>query len=207
MRKDIFLWAILVLFISQWSIFSAVCRADSKKVLMVIAAGDFRDEEFKIPFESLKKEGYQVVVASTILGPVSGMLGETVTPDILLETARPSDYDAVIFVGGIGAQSLWNDVNAKELAKSMYKDGKIVTAICLAPVILANAGILQGKKATVWMSEGNRLALKGATYTGKPVEIDDNIITADGPSNAGKFADAVIRKLGESNKAQTYGTK
>ncbi|MBL7131463.1 MAG: DJ-1/PfpI family protein [Candidatus Omnitrophica bacterium] len=195
MNRKIILWVILVLSISQWFNLNTNCNADSKKVLMVIANKDFRDEEFKFPFAALKREGYDVVIASSMLSSAKGMLGMSVVPDILLATARPLDYDAVIFVGGIGAQIFWDDVNAHQLAKNMYEDNKIVAAICIAPVILANAGILEGKKATVWKSESHRLEFQGASYTGRSVEVDGNIITADGPLSAEEFAQAIIKKL------------
>ncbi|MFC1646524.1 DJ-1/PfpI family protein [Candidatus Omnitrophota bacterium] len=193
MRKKIILLAVLFLFVGL----NTNCSADSKKVLMVIPNNGFRDEEFKIPFAALKQEGFEVVVASSALSPAKGMLGLSVEPDILLTTARAFDYDAIIFVGGIGAQEFWDDINAHELAKNMHRDDKIVSAICIAPVILANAGILDGKEATVWSSESHRLESKGARYTGKPVEIDGNIITADGPQSSEEFVQAIIKKLGD----------
>lgn len=66
-----------------------------------------------------------------------------------------------------------------------------MSAICLAPVTLANAGLLEGKRATVYPSAKSFLKWKGATYTGNPVEVDGNIVTANGPEVAEEFAQAV----------------
>jgi protease I len=197
MLRIVFFLAITFFVFVQWFNSDMHSYAGSKKILMVIASNDFRDEEFSVPFAALKKEGFDIVVASSKLGPAKGMLGMSVDTDILLSSAKHSDYDAVVFVGGSGAQVFWDDVIAHDLARSMNKENKIVAAICIAPVILANAGILEGKKATVWKSESNTLESKGVKYTGKPVEVDANIITADGPSSAQDFAQAIINKLKE----------
>lgn len=197
MRNKLFLSFVLVLLILQISNLTMDCKADSKRVLMVVASKDFRDEEFRYPFEALINEGFEVVIASTVLGSATGMLGMSIDIHMLLTAARSQDYDAVIFVGGLGAQEFWDDVAAHKLAQDMHREGKLVSAICIAPVILANAGVLNGKKATVWRSESHRLEFQGARYTGKSVEVDGNIITADGPSSAQEFSEKIVSKLKE----------
>ncbi|GAJ17159.1 unnamed protein product, partial [marine sediment metagenome] len=69
------------------------------------------------------------------------------------------------------------------------------SAICIAPVTLANAGILDKKKATVFRSEVKAIKRKGAIYTGKVVEVDGNIITAEGPQAAEEFGKTIINLL------------
>jgi len=197
MKKIFLMFSVLPLCMLHFFSFNANSSADSKKVLMIVASNGFRDEEFKVPLDMLTSKGYEVVVASSSLGTAKGMLGMSVEVDISVTAARPSDYEAIIFVGGVGAQAFWDDVNAQELAKSMNRDDKLVAAICIAPVTLANAGILEGKNATVWKSESHRLESKGVNYTGKSVEVDGNIITGDGPSSAEEFAQEVIKKLEE----------
>jgi len=167
-----------------------------KKVVMVIASRDFRDEELLKPKKIIEDAGGEVVVASSSLKTARGMKGATFKPEVLLKDVKPEDFDAVLFVGGSGASEYWNDAAAHSLAKAAAKNGKLVCAICIAPVTLANAGLLDGKKATVWKSEANAIKKKGATYTGAAVEIDGNIITADGPESSTKFGRAVVRALG-----------
>jgi len=67
--------------------------------------------------------------------------------------------------------------------------------LCLSPVILANAGILKGKKATCWFSVARMIKKKGAIYTGKKVEIDGLIITGNGPSAAKEFGEKYLKLL------------
>lgn len=166
-----------------------------QKALMIIASDGFRDEELLIPKNMLQTNRVRVVVASSSLSPARGMIGTVIKPDILLSEVKPEDYDAVIFVGGIGAQEFWNDPLAHNIARQAKDAGKIVGAICLAPVILAKAGILEGKKATVWAGAAQELKACKVNYTASDLEIEANIITANGPEAADKFAEAIVKAL------------
>jgi protease I len=173
-----------------------VLNLAEKRVLMVIAPQNFRDEEFEEPRRILQEAGASVTVASA-RATAKGMFGTTVRPDLTLDKVRVDDYDAVIFVGGSGAATYFEDERALAIAKDAAKKGKKVGAICIAPVILANAGLLEGKRATVWDGDfARRLKEKGAKYTGKPVEVDGNIITANGPAAAKEFGKVIARELG-----------
>ena len=168
---------------------------DGKKVLMIIARENFRDEEYEKPRQILQNQGASVTVASTSTDPAKGMLGATVQPDVLLRDVNPADWDAVVFVGGSGASEYWNNPIAHQVAKSACGANKVVGAICIAPVTLAKAGLLRGKKATVFSSQASQLKARGASYTGKDVERDGNLITADGPASAAKFGNALVAAL------------
>jgi protease I len=170
-------------------------RVDGKVVVMVIAQKDFRDEELLVPSEMLRAHGAKVLVASTTTQSVKGMLGATVKPDLLIKDVDPKKVDAIVLVGGVGASQYWNDKLVHSLLVRAHKLGKVIGAICIAPVTLANAGLLKGRKATVWASEKARIETKGATYTGADVEVDDNIVTANGPNAAKAFGEALLRLL------------
>ncbi|MBI4778496.1 DJ-1/PfpI family protein [Candidatus Desantisbacteria bacterium] len=168
-----------------------------KKVLFVIASNNFRDEEFFEPKQVVETRGGVVTIASSSLNISKGVRGAAVKPDILLNKAKAADYDAIVFVGGAGSSEYWNDPAAHQLAKETAALGKVVGAICIAPVTLANAGLLNGKKATVFPSEIERLKAKGAVYTGAGVEIDGKIITGNGPQSATLFGEAIVAALQE----------
>ena len=168
----------------------------NKKVLMVIAPDNFRDEEYREPRRILESKGCAVTVASTSTKPAKGMLGALVTPDTTLDKVKAADYDAVIFVGGYGAERLFGDRHAHALAADTVKGGKTLGAICVSPTILANAGLLRGKRATVWPDQSKALIAGGANYTGAPVEQDGKVITADGPASAVTFGETIARALG-----------
>ncbi len=166
-----------------------------KKVLMLIASNQFRDEEYQKPRAILEAAGAKVIVACSSLKEATGMLGLKVTPDILLQEARMSDYDAVIFVGGMGAMEYWENPTAQALAQSSFQSGKPTAAICLAPMTLANAGLLKGKRATIWKDAVTDFKTKGVLYTGKPVEKDGQLITGSGPAAAEEFGAALVEAL------------
>ena len=168
-----------------------------KRVVMIIAPQEFRDEELIEPQEVLYDRGAEVKVASKSLETAKGMLGAQVKPDMLVSDVKPANWDAIILVGGGGSSVYWNDSLVHSMLKEAVKQDKIVGAICIAPVTLANAGILSGKKATVYSSETQKLKDKGAECTGNDVERDGNLITASGPKAAKGFGEAIAGALAE----------
>lgn len=165
------------------------------KALIVIAQKDFRDEEFFEPKEILEENGIEVKTASRDLAMAYGKMGGEFMPDLKLRDAKPEDFDAVIFVGGIGAEMYLDDPVAHKIIKEFYEAGKVVAAICFAPLILAHAGILNGKRATMWGGGKDDLETNGAFYTGNPVEVDGNIITGSGPAAAKEFGEKIVSFL------------
>ena len=167
----------------------------AKRVLFMPASKDFRDEEYFQPKKILEDSGVLTTTASTILGELTGMLGSTARSTINIADTKVEDYDAVVFVGGIGAEKLFHDHFAIEIAKNSLKNNKILAAICIAPMILANSGVLKGKKATISSYLSKELASKGAIYTNSPVEADGIIITASGPRSSDIFAKTILKLL------------
>jgi protease I len=165
------------------------------KVLMVIAQNGFRDEEFFEPRDVLIKAGIEVKVASEEVGMARGKLGGTVMPDLTIGGAEVDDFAAVIFVGGQGTVVYLDDPAAHKLAKDFFAAGKIVAAICMAPSILANAGLLRGKRATCTPGEVENLKAHGVNFQDAAVVVDDKIITACGPEAARQFGEKIVELL------------
>ncbi|MDD5131879.1 MAG: DJ-1/PfpI family protein [bacterium] len=166
-----------------------------KKVLMVIAHEIFRDEEYLQPKEIFESAGIKVITASSSLDPATGKLGSTVEPDILLRDSRAEDYAAVIFVGGSGSRDYFNDPDALALARRAKEQNKILASICSATGILAQAGVITGKKVTSFPAEAEMIEKNGAHYTGKDIEIDGCLVTANGPAAAAAFGQAIRKML------------
>jgi len=167
------------------------------KILMIVAHQNFRDEEYQRPRQLLEAQGATVVVASSSMEPARGMLGLEIRPNLLLKDVAVQDYAAIVYVGGTGASQYWDDPMAHAIARQAIEQGKVLAAICLAPATLARAGVLQGKRATVFASARGELEAGGAVYTGQLVERDGLIITANGPDAAEAFAEEIIRILSE----------
>ena len=166
-----------------------------KKILMVIAQTNFRDEEFLGPKEVFEKNGFQVTVASKGVSEALGVLGARVKVDLDVSQVKVADYDGLVFVGGPGASVYFNDQAALSLAKAAVGQEKVVGAICIAPSILANAGVLTAKKATAFSSEEENLREKEAEYTGEAVTVDGKIVTANGPGAAREFGEKIVDLL------------
>ena len=175
-----------------------VAKLSGKRVLLVIAPEQFRDEELLKPKEVFLSEGASVTIAACRLGEAKGMFGTTIKPDLLLSDVKYEDYDACVVVGGMGSPAhLWADSKLHTILQSLYKSNKVVAAICLSGAVLAKAGVLKGKKATVWAMPESLAALAegGANYVKEHVVRDGLVVTADGPEAAGKFAQSVVEAI------------
>lgn len=160
-------------------------------VLMIIAPEGFRDEELFLTQEELEKAGHKIVIASLVKGVCRGSRGRDATATLTLTEIKGEHYEAVVFVGGGGSKIYFTNRDALRIAQEMSEQGKVVAAICVAPVILANAGLLKGKNATVFGSEVKAIQGKGAKYTGAEVAVDANIVTGDGPKSARLFGQKI----------------
>lgn len=170
-------------------------KIEGKKVAMIIAPNNFRDEELFVPKEILEKSGAKVFVVSKDVSEARGMLGGRAKVEIDLKDLNVDDFDAIVFVGGTGASIYFDDKKALEIAKRAFEKNKVLAAICIAPSILANAGVLEGKRATAFPSEEENLKEKGAIYTDEDVTVDGKIVTAKGPFAAEKFGREIARLL------------
>jgi len=105
-----------------------------------------------------------------------------------------SQYNGIIIVGGGGApEYLWNNRSLLDLLRKFDRQGSIVSAICLAPAVLGQAGVLKDKKATVWNDDQaiEEIRKGGGIFTSSPVVVDGRIITANGPTAAAAFGEKV----------------
>ena len=170
-------------------------QLEGKRLLALIPKKNFQDSELEKIKLLVEELGGEIKVASSSLDESTGMMGEVVKPDELIENVKVDDYDAVIFIGGVGASEFWHDPRAHAIAVAAVKKNKLLGAICIAPVILAEAGVLKGIKATVFESEKEQLTAAGAVYTDNPIEIDHKIITCNNPVHAEEFAKQIIKAM------------
>lgn len=167
-------------------------------VVMVIAPQNFRDEELLVPKQVLEEAGFGTVVASTRMGEARGMLGATVSVEAVLDDIDPTQYEGMVIVGGSGSREhLWENTRLHQLAREFHSMDKTVGAICLSPVVLARAGLLDGRRATVFADAEaiSELEKGGASYVQKPVVVSRGVITAEGPKAAREFGAELVRSL------------
>jgi protease I len=168
-----------------------------RRVLYIIAQQDFRDEELFIPKKLLEDNKVEVVVASLSTKPAVSKLGKQVNPDIAIKDVDTDDYDMFIMAGGPGALELGVYDEVRDLFIEVREKDLPFGAICIAPKVLADFGVLEDKRATVFTDDDAIESLKdgGATYTGTDVEIDGQVVTANGPLAADKFGRAILEIL------------
>ncbi|MFC1454508.1 DJ-1/PfpI family protein [Candidatus Undinarchaeota archaeon] len=172
-----------------------------KKVLMVLAPSNYRPAELYEPKNILGAYGASVVVASKKSGAIAGMPvdnleWQSATADLRISDVNLSDYDAIIFIGGSGVRDVWDDSEYINLAKAAADTGMLICAICIAPMILANANLLTGKEATIHNSEVQTFLARNVAYVDVGVVETGNIITAAGPHVASEFGERIAEKLG-----------
>jgi 4-methyl-5(b-hydroxyethyl)-thiazole monophosphate biosynthesis len=165
------------------------------KVYVFLADG-FEDVEALIPVDVLRRGGVEVLTVST--NPdvmVESAHGVSICADIMFDEANYSDADLLMLPGGMpGASNLFAHEGVCEAVKAQFAAGKKVSAICAAPaVVLAQLGILDGKKATCY--PGFEKMLTKAEYTGDLVTVDGNITTAEGPAAAFPYAYELLAQL------------
>ncbi len=144
----------------------------------------------------LRRAGIDVVTAGLNDQLVRASRGVRIMPDTNLDEALTRDYDMVVLPGGLpGADNLNEDPRVKELLKKMANSERFTAAICAAPKVLANAGLLRGKKATAYPGSLDSVNHQAQLVSGDAVVRDGKVITSRGPGTAMDFALALIEAL------------
>ncbi|MBW2965667.1 DJ-1/PfpI family protein [Candidatus Woesearchaeota archaeon] len=198
LRKIVFLLIMLLI---------AGCSVEKEKVgvkkmgeiLVIVAQKDFQPVEYGDTKAELEKAGYDIDVASIKTDVAVGADNSEVKPDVAVKDADLSKYKAIVLIGGPGAHKLGEYDEVLDLIKEADKQGKVAAAICIAPTILAKAGVLEGRKATVWNGDGKQgdvLTSAGAEFIDESVVQDGKIVTANGPAAAKDFGKKIVEVLG-----------
>ena len=175
-----------------------------KKAAIIIASKNFRDEEYFVTKEVLEKRGIQVKTVCDRVKAI-GKFGGEAEADILINDLNTDEFDAIIFAGGSGAiELLDNEMTYLAIRKAMIMK-KIIAAICIAPTILAKAGILAGKKATVWSTDMDKSAIRiiqlnDGIYERASIVVDENIITGENAEYAQEFGETIANELTKGQK-------
>lgn len=157
-------------------------------VLVPLARG-FEDLEATTIVDILRRAGVEVVTAGLEPGLVEGSRGMRVQPDVHLDDVMGREFDMIALPGGLpGAEHLKNDVRVQSLLKRMSAAGKYTAAICAAPMALAEAGLLNGHRATSYPGVLEGLELPGCTCLPDAVVVDGRVVTSRGPGTAMDFA-------------------
>ena len=170
------------------------------KLLVPLAPG-FEEIEALAVVDILRRAGADVVLAGTVPGPIEGRNRIKVVPDAALDAVDAASFDMVMLPGGaVGTQNLKKDPRVIKLVREMNEKGRLVTAICAAPTVLSEAGVITGRKVT--SHPGVRGELKASKVSDERVVVDGNIITSQGPGTAVEFAFKLVEVLFGANKVE-----
>jgi protein deglycase len=176
------------------------------QVLVPLAQGCEELEAITI-IDLLRRAEIEVTVAGLDSENITASRGVKLIPDTDLESALKRDYDMIVLPGGLpGADHLENDERLKIALKKMEKDDKYIAAICAAPKVLANAGVLTGKTATCYPGFLDDSGLSGITLSEQAVVRDGKVITSRGPGTAMDFALELIEVLSGKETRNTVET-
>ena len=158
-----------------------------------IAQENFHDDIFSAITNRLLNEGATLTVVSYEKGSAVGMENMVVEEVVPLKNVKPEDYNGLVIVGGHGIWQTWDNAELQQLVIKFNESGKLIAAIDSAPGVLAGAGILDQRYATIWEYYSVRLMDFGAYYVNdKKVVVDGNIITAADATALIEFIKTVI---------------
>jgi 4-methyl-5(b-hydroxyethyl)-thiazole monophosphate biosynthesis len=163
-----------------------------KRVLCLLFPG-FEEIETIAPIDLLRRAGVEVVVAS-VMGDklVTGRCRVTVQADVALAEVADQPFDLLLIPGGPGVKALRADGRAAKMAKQYAQAGREVAAICAAPTVLADAGLLAGKRFTSHAGVMDELP---QSLVHERVVEDGNLTTSRGAATAVDFGLALVRRL------------
>jgi protein deglycase len=164
-------------------------------VLIPLAPG-FEDLEAVTLTDLLRRADIEVVVAGLQRGLIEGSRGIRIEPDAYLDDVMAREFDLIALPGGLpGAEHLRDDARVQALLKKMAAAGRYTSAICAAPMALAQAGLLAGKQATAYPGVFNALQLSDTQTCADAVVVDGKVVTSRGPGTAMDFALTLIELL------------
>lgn len=174
----------------------------TNKVLILLADG-FEELEFVAPFDILSRGNVAVVTASIHeTTAVESARRLQVTADLLLADVCVSDYTMLILPGGgVGTQNLCKNGAVLQLVREFNSQGKIIGAICAAPMVLAAAGVIQNSKVTSFPSTEPDVAPYCKTYSHDQVVVDGKMITSRAAGTAAAFGFALLAQLEGDDRA------
>lgn len=169
------------------------------KPILFIVAPEFEEIELTAPIDILRRLDIPVVTAGLTGRSAVGAHGIPVTAEMLMVDANPADYDGIVLPGGPASWTLRDTPDVLSLVRTMYAEGKLVGAICAAPIALEAAGVIAGRRVTCYPAVKGDLK-SAAEVLDTPAATDGNIVTGRGPGAALEFGFALADYLGCADK-------
>ncbi|MHA6344582.1 type 1 glutamine amidotransferase domain-containing protein [Roseivivax sp. CAU 1761] len=176
-------------------------RIDDAKIL-ILATNAFEQSELEGPRDQLRAKGAEVHVVSLDGQKIKGWDGDDwgreVEVDHGLDAVKADDYTALVLPGGqINPDLLRVEDKVLDLVRAFHNSGKTIAAICHAPWVLIEAGILKGREATSYHSIKTDVSNAGATWVDREVVADNGIVTSRNPGDIEAFVSKIVEEIEE----------
>jgi len=183
----------------------------SGKKIAILAADGFEEVELTKPKKALEDAGAKTTVVSIKPGKIQGMnhadKGDTVAVDQTLGDAEPQDFDALMIPGGLmNPDTLRSNDEALEFVRHFFREGKPVAAICHAPWVLIDAGVIRGRTMTSWPAIKTDVRNAGANWVDREIVVDNGLVTSRKPDDIPAFNEKMIEEFCEGRHHGTSGT-
>ena len=186
-----------------------MAKLDGKRVAVLVADG-FEQVEMTEPRAALDNEGAETQIVSPAGKQVQGMnhanKGDKFDVDVPLEEARPEEFDALLIPGGLmNPDELRSNTDALEFVRHFFREGKPVAAICHAPWVLIDAGVVRGRKLTSWERIQTDVKNAGGNWVNEEVVVDNGLVTSRKPDDIPAFNRKMIEEFceGKYHKQRT----
>jgi protease I len=180
-------------------------KLEGKKVAILVADG-FEQVEMTDPRKALEEAGAETKIVSLKPGKIQGMhhmeKGDKFDVDLVLDEARPDEFDALMVPGGLfNPDALRSHEDALDFTRHFFADGKPVAAICHGPQVLISADLVRGRKMTSWPAIKVDMRNAGARWVDEEVVVDNGLVTSRKPDDISAFNKKMIEEFREGRYA------
>jgi protease I len=173
-----------------------------RKTIAFLATDGVEQVELTQPWEAIQSAGAEAHLISLESGAIQGFnhldKGDTFRVDRTVDSVKASQYDGLCLPGGVAnPDALRLNADAVRFVREFFEQAKPVAAICHAPWMLVEAGVLEGRTLTSWPSLKTDVENAGATWVDEPVHVDNGLVTSRKPDDLDAFCAKAVEEFGE----------
>ena len=175
----------------------------SRRIAFLVAPEGIEQVELTEPWKAVEQAGGRPELVSTSNGEVQAFnhldKADTFPVDYIVADVVADDYDALVLPGGVAnPDALRTDPGAVSFVHDFFLRGKPVAAICHAPWILVEAGVLAGHRLTSWPSLTTDIRNAGGEWVDEQVVVDQNLVTSRNPDDLPAFCEALVEQVAQA---------